>query len=1329
MKKRILITLTLCLALIFSMAALVIGVSASESEPTLEVKQGALSLEESIKMLFRIEYENVDNPEDVELLIWVGDGVYVPDCKKGNEHYSLKNAVIDVQTGAIVFTFDELAAAEMTKNVYAMLYYNGTYSQPYKYSILQYAYNKLGITKESNATPELKNVLLEMLAYGAAAQQYFTDEDTGALATDTFKKLTVVGGELPDGMTEGLYPVGSTVTLTAKPTAELPYVIWTNELGQTVSAEATYNHVIGSEHETVYATLTAEKSSFGMYKYVVVVGVDGAGDFMLETANTPNLDRIFGTDGTAVEGAAYTETMFINAPTSSGPSWTSHLHGVNPEHHGVNENNGVEEADASWTNSTYPSFLKLVRDKYPEERVGALYSWCGINGMIEADANIDELNTNNDDVVLMNYITGTYLNPEKNEKAPKALFIHLHEPDSAGHNYGYYTSEQYVDALEESDANIGRIYDAYEALGILDETLFMITVDHGGERRTHGGMSDGEQYVFFAAKGHTVDSGANEIVNVENRDTASIALYALGIPQPASYTGTIPAGLFEGVSAKVRPVYHDPSNPRDPRPVPTPVFNSNGSVTNYVNKTLDTYITFDGNATATVGGSTNENGIVHYVDGIYGQAVNLDRGSISVGDFAPGKDSFTITFWMKTPAHHGSAPILSNGNAGTTNAGFHYYAERETAGGIDYTTYYNIGNDQAGSRIISHLDPDEVVKGWTHVTLVMDRINNEMRIAYDFGEFTAKEIVADRPSSTPLSDVDLTTVYDLIIGDDAFDPEGSNNYKIGLTVDEFMIWDGAFTRNDLNDLVEYYGRESTVPDENTVVDIFENEDQPDIYFDFNGDWNQGGKNPSKITEVGTSTFVEGFDGTENGAIYFPDGKNYATLNDFKLGTDSFSYSFWINLQDITSGRTAGDRWIFGILSSSTTDNREGWGMNVAINNENDYLVINLGDGSSENWANCQNAKDGVQYLYKIPAELYEKKWTHITISVNRDVTFGALEVYLDFVKTPEYSSKKLTNKLVCAHNTPFPDDASLDGNPLTIGQYATAPTKTPIVYMDDLMIFKRAVTDADVAKLAEYYHKPLSDYLGENLPEIYLNFNNTVENTGTSDAEAVAKNNVTYTNGIVGNSATLGEGYVQVPEYKFGTDSFSVSMWLKSSDFSFTKVTGNDDETMPLITTAETYGGEPDGFALIWYSHSSAGNRLMLRMDNGLEEGKKYSDERVQLAYIPDLTTSAIQDNEWFNLTVVIDRTKGAEKWSVYINFELVHSEALTLNYYPSRNFPSDIDVDGSPLTIGNYGNGSHPRDYTGEMDEVMVFRGALSDTDIAKLAEYYSQPQYILNY
>ena len=257
MKKSILLTLTLVLALVFSLTALVIGVSASESEPTFEIKQANLSLKDAVNINYRVVYENVENPEKIELLIWVGDGVYAPDCKKGNEHYSIKNGRVNAENGEIIFTFDALGAAEMTKNVYAKLYYDGVSGETFKYSILEYAYNKLGITKESDATPELKNVLLEMLAYGAAAQQYFTDIDTGALATETFRKLTVVGALLPDGMTYGLYPVGTEVLLTAAPTEELPFVVWTDESGRVLGTDATYLFTVGENNETVTAALSA----------------------------------------------------------------------------------------------------------------------------------------------------------------------------------------------------------------------------------------------------------------------------------------------------------------------------------------------------------------------------------------------------------------------------------------------------------------------------------------------------------------------------------------------------------------------------------------------------------------------------------------------------------------------------------------------------------------------------------------------------------------------------------------------------------------------------------------------------------------------------------------------------------------------------------------------------------------------------------------------------------------------------------------------------------------------------------------------------------------
>ena len=1283
MKKRLALTLLLVLTLIFSATAVVIGVSASESEPALEVKHGALSLEDSVNMLFLVGYENISAPEDIELLIWVGDGIHVDDCVKGNEHYSIKSSEQNTETQEATFRFDGLAAAEMTKNVYVKAYYDGTYSEPFKYSILQYAYNMLGITKESSATDELKNVLLEMLAYGAAAQQYF-GENTESLATDTYRQVTVVGGELPDGMNSGLYEVGTKVILTATPTEELPYVIWSNANGQTVAVGNTYEYTVTDENTTVTATLSAESSSFGMYNYVVVIGVDGAGTFRwrdsegVAQTSTPNIDAIFA-------NGAQTEQMFINAPTSSGPSWASHLHGVLPEHHGIYENEAVEADGASYTNSKYPSFLKLVKEAYPDERVGALYSWCGINGCVEDGVGIDEICTNNNDTDLMNYITGTYLK----DSAPKALFVHLHAPDAAGHGYGYSADvEQYATAIADSDADIGEIYAAYEALGILDETLFIVTADHGGTGTTHGGQTDAEQYVLFAVAGKTVKNGGT-IDGVDNRDTAAIALYALGIAAPETYTGCIPENLFDGVSAEERPVYHDPDNPRDVVPTDTPALGSGSYVTDYVDKELINYLPLDGTATDTQGATVTEGGIVNYIDGYFGSAASLDRGYLTLDGFAPGTDSFTVTFWMKTPAHHGSSVILSNGQWGTTGHGFNFVAERLT-GPIQYYTYFNIGNGEAGCRIKTDLDPAEVVKGWTHVTLVVDRANNELRMCYDFGEFTTVEIASDR-GSTDMSVVDLTTVYEyLVIGQDA----GYDAEKAGLTVDEFMVWNGAFTNKDLNALVEYYNK-TPIVDEG-AISVFDNDTQPEVYLDFNGDLHQEGSQPSGITATGTSTYGSGYDGTESGSIYFS-GTNYATLEDVKLGTGSFSFSFWLNPTDLTNGNTSSDRWIFALLSTSVGDGREDAGLNVLLNNERDYLAITMGS---------DDVTDGAQYQYSLPADTYENRWTHITISVNKDGDSDTLEVYYDFVKVSDINGNT-TNFITCYGGAAFPQDADMDAMPFTVGQYASPLTKTPKVYMDDLMIFNRAVTEADVAKLKDYYINPVSDYLGEDkAPELYLGFDGNLNTEGTLNTTVTETGTTTYGsgyNGVAGTSAYYsGSNYQTVEDLKLENGDFTVSFWINPTNLT---MGGASRYKLPIVSTAAGL------------SRENLGMNILLDLEyNNL--AVTIGDGTAGMQAICTLSGN-IAVNEWTHVAVSMDRTNS--KLVVYFNFVEVYSTDITY-YNSSTKIPADLSADAQPFTIGEYGTADTNHAPLMYLDELMVFRSALTADDVVNLESYFSQ-------
>jgi hypothetical protein len=61
---------------------------------------------------------------------------------------------------------------------------------------------------------------------------------------------------------------------------------------------------------------------------------------------------------------------------------------------------------------------------------------------------------------------------------PKFMFHEMPLTDGVGHDYGPHSEGQRA-ALDEADMRIGRILDTLEAQGLLEDTLFIVTTDHG----------------------------------------------------------------------------------------------------------------------------------------------------------------------------------------------------------------------------------------------------------------------------------------------------------------------------------------------------------------------------------------------------------------------------------------------------------------------------------------------------------------------------------------------------------------------------------------------------------------------------------------------------------------------------------------------------------------------------------------------------------------------------------------------------------------------------------------------------------------------------------
>ncbi len=260
------------------------------------------------------------------------------------------------------------------------------------------------------------------------------------------------------------------------------------------------------------------------YKHVILVGIDGAGNFHRKTS-APEIGRLF-------EEGAWTDCCLTSIPTISAECWGSMLIGVTPEVHGLT--NDVLSRDP-YVRDDHPTVFRLIREARPDAELAAFCNWSPINsGLVERGLGV-YLDTGEDERLtekICSYIL---------DKKPSFLFVQFDSIDSAGHTFGY-GSERYLSELSVADSYVGRIRRAVADAGIGDDTLFIATADHGGLGQSHGGDSDEEKYVFFAAVGKTVKHG--EITGMRVRDIPAIVTRALGVKGSENWDSAVPSELF-----------------------------------------------------------------------------------------------------------------------------------------------------------------------------------------------------------------------------------------------------------------------------------------------------------------------------------------------------------------------------------------------------------------------------------------------------------------------------------------------------------------------------------------------------------------------------------------------------------------------------------------------------------------------------------------------------------------------------------------------------------------------------------------------------------------
>ena len=743
-----------------------------------------------------------------------------------------------------------------------------------------------------------------------------------------------------------------------------------------------------------------------VYKHVVILGVDGAGTFFRNTP-TPNMDSIF-TDG------AITYKGITESPSISAECWASLMHGVNASVHGVTAN-----AQNSYPiDSDYPSFFRVVRENDPDAELGSYTTWNTINNLIVEDGiGITKVGWSGTDADLTNKICA-YVE----SASPDVLYVQFDNVDAAGHNYGF-GSDEHLAKITEIDALIGRVYESYVNAGIIDDTLFIVTTDHGGTRvpsgsylGNHGGETPEEKEITFAAKGKTVVKGG-DIKDFEIRDTAAIVLYALGYEQPESWTARVPSGLFEGVTAGERPTWSKPTK----------------QLSDYVDKNALAHLTFDSAITdVTENHTTTANGTISYTDGYLGNAASINNSSVALEDFDLGTNNLTFAVWINVSSMVGSDPVVFANKSWRSGANAGVLVCVHNLGYVQV----NVADGTNRTDLRVNYDAD-ALDDWMHLIVVLDRENNQIRLSINFDELKSLDM------DTNLNNVSFDTEYDLVIGQDG---TGAYTSYLKSAIDDFIIFDGAFDMKDVQNLATYYGEKAAeesyrghitepTPAKNSSGYVTNYVTDKDLlaYLTFDGNINDSTGN-YETSSGGSISYGSGFFGQAVSV-----NKSAVNLEDFNPGANSITFATWLNINKLEGG----DPVIFANKSWSSGKNA---GILVCVHSTGE-LRVNIADGTNR-----------TDFMVSYPTDMLDG-WMHLTVVY--DTAKNEIRVSFDF-------GDFLIGKL-----TPENYGDSIDGAyDLAIGEDGTNSYSAYIKgYIDEFMIFDGAFDSNDLAALEEYYNQ------------------------------------------------------------------------------------------------------------------------------------------------------------------------------------------------------------------------------------------------------------------
>ncbi|HNN14163.1 MAG TPA: ectonucleotide pyrophosphatase/phosphodiesterase [Anaerolineales bacterium] len=249
---------------------------------------------------------------------------------------------------------------------------------------------------------------------------------------------------------------------------------------------------------------------------VLILSIDGFRPDAMPLAPMPNLTAL-------LLSSAYTLKAQTVYPSVTLPAHTSMLSGQCPAKHQVDWNDYLPERG-------YAQVTDLFDVAHAAGMQTAMFVGKEKLRQITEPPSTDVFQYINDrDLVITEKLIESF------PADFRLLFVHFPTPDGMGHEYGW-MSPEYLSVLFRADQAIAQLLTALEVRGLRDETLVIITADHGGHDTTHGSSLPEDMTIPWIANGAGIHPG--ELTHpVTTVDTAATAAFALGLDLPAEWDG------------------------------------------------------------------------------------------------------------------------------------------------------------------------------------------------------------------------------------------------------------------------------------------------------------------------------------------------------------------------------------------------------------------------------------------------------------------------------------------------------------------------------------------------------------------------------------------------------------------------------------------------------------------------------------------------------------------------------------------------------------------------------------------------------------------------